>query len=101
MNPTFKATEPLFGFLHAYQRDAATQQPLIAFVALYRGGAKSLETAPLAARDAWDPKTKAVAINFTLTFGDLEAGDYECQVTVLDPVSRRAAFWRAPIVLTR
>jgi VWFA-related protein len=97
----FNAGDPLFGFLHAYERDAATQQPLIALVALYRDGAKTFETAPLAVRDAWDPKSKAVPINFTVTFGDLQAGAYVCQVTVLDPVNRRAAFWRAPILLVR
>jgi VWFA-related protein len=98
---TFTASEPLVAFLQAYQRDAAVQSPLIAFVSLYGDGAKSFETAPLAVRDGWDPKSRAVPITFTLSFSSLPAGTYECQVTVLDPASQRAAFWRAPIVLTR
>jgi VWFA-related protein len=98
---TFKVNEALFGFLQAYQRDVPVQQPVIAFVALYHDGAKAFETAPFAIRDAWDPKSKAIPINFTLSVADLQPGTYDCQVTILDPTSQRAAFWRAPVILAR
>jgi hypothetical protein len=38
-----------------------------------------------------------VPIRFTASLTELEPGEYECQVTVLDPGNGRAAFWRAPI----
>jgi hypothetical protein len=31
----------------------------------------------------------------------LKPGQYDCQVTVLDPASGKAAFWRAPIVIAQ
>jgi hypothetical protein len=29
----------------------------------------------------------------------LEPGNYDCQVTVLDPEGEKAAFWQAPMVV--
>ena len=51
--------------------------------------------------ETWDPKTRAVPIRFSLALSALPPGAYDCQVTVLDPSGGRAAFWRAPIVVTR
>ena len=98
---SFSASRPLFVFLQAYERDATTMRPLAAFVTFYRAGEKVLETDALALTDGWDPKSKAVPIRFTIPLTQLEAGTYDCQVTVLDPTGGRAAFWHAPIVVAR
>ena len=42
-----------------------------------------------------------VPIRFTIAAGSLPAGEYDCQVSVLDPAGNRAAFWRTPMVITR
>jgi VWFA-related protein len=97
---TFSASRPLYVFLQAYERDTATMRPLVAFVTFYKDGVKVFETDPLAL-ESWDPKLRAVPIRFTLSLGQLTPGSYDCQVTVLDPSSNRAAFWRAPIVVLR
>jgi hypothetical protein len=34
-----------------------------------------------------------------MPLAEIEPGRYEGQVTVLDPGSNKAAFWRAPIVV--
>jgi VWFA-related protein len=96
---TFSASQPLFVFLQAYERDAARMRPIAAFVTLYRDGATALETETLAISDGWDPKSRAVPIRFEISLRGLAPGSYDCQVTVLDPTDGRAAFWRAPIVL--
>jgi hypothetical protein len=98
---TFSAGRPLFVFLQAYERSAATMRPLVAFVSFYRDEAKVFETEPLGVSDEWDPKTRAVPIRLSLDLGQLPPGGYDCQVTVLDPEGGRAAFWRAPIVVVR
>jgi VWFA-related protein len=97
---TFSAARPLYIFLQAYERDSTAMRPLVAFVSFYRDEAKVFETDPLAL-EAWDPKLRAVPIRFTLSIGQFQPGAYDCQVTVLDPTSGRAAFWRAPIVVIR
>jgi hypothetical protein len=95
----FSTSRDLHVFLQVYERGAATTQPLIAFVALYRGQVKAFETPALAVTEGLDPKTKAVPLRFSLSLGALPPGQYDCQVTVLDPTSQKAAFWQAPIVL--
>ena len=41
---TFRASQPLFVFLQAYERDAQTMRPVVAFVTFYRDGIKVFET---------------------------------------------------------
>jgi hypothetical protein len=95
----FSKQKDLYVFLQAYQRGQATQQPLVAFVTFYRDGAKVLETMPLPVVEGIDPKSKAVPLRFALPLADLANGRYDCQVTVLDTTSQKAAFWRAPVVV--
>jgi len=98
---TFNRDRPLFVFLQAYERDAAAMRPLVAFVSLYKGAARIFEAAPIDVKDGWDPKSKAVPIRFVVPLTEVQPGEYDCQVTVLDPASGKAAFWRAPIVIKK
>ena len=66
------------------RRRPATQ-PLVAFVTFYRGQAKAFETPPLPVTEGLDAKSKAVPLEFSLPLGKLPPGEYNCQVTVLDP----------------
>ena len=38
-------------------------------------------------------------LSFGLGVKDLRPETYDCQVTILDPATQKANFWRAPIVL--
>ncbi|HWD00528.1 MAG TPA: hypothetical protein VG456_27415, partial [Candidatus Sulfopaludibacter sp.] len=60
---------------------------------------KAFETPPLPVTEGMDPKSKAVPLRFSLALSKLQPGKYDCQVTVLDPTSSKAAFWQAPVVL--
>jgi len=95
----FSRSRDLFVFLQAYERNAVTTQPLVAFVSFYRGQVKAFETQPLAVTEGLDTRTKAVPLRFIVSVGQLPPGQYDCQVTVLDPTGQKAAFWQAPIVL--
>ncbi len=100
---TFSASRPLFVFLQAYERDLqppAAMRPLVAFVTFHRDGVKVFETEPLGV-DEWDPKSRAVPIRFTIPPASLPPGNYDCQVTVLDPSANKAAFWRAAVVVVK
>ena len=75
--------------------------PLIAFVSLYRGQKKAFESAPAAVTPQPGSRLGMVPLGFSIHLGDLAPGEYECQITVLDPSGQRAAFWVSPIMLVR
>ena len=96
----FSKSRDLYVYLQAYERAATTAtQPLVAFVTFYRGRSKAFETPPLPVTDGLDPKTKAVPLRFSLALSKLPPGKYDCQVSVVDPTSQKAAFWQAPVML--
>jgi hypothetical protein len=76
-------------------------RPLAAFVTFSRDGVKVFETEPIGITEGWDPKFRAVPVRLTVPLTSLAPGDYQCQVTVLDPAGGRAAFWRAGIAIVR
>jgi hypothetical protein len=97
----FSKSRDMYVFLQAYERQATTTQPRVAFVTFYRGQTKAFETAPMLVTDGLDPKTKALPLRFDLSLSQLPPGEYNCQVTVLDTTSQKAAFWQAPVMLVQ
>jgi len=95
----FSKSRDLYVFLQAYERNLADTRPIVAFVSFYRGQVKTFETAPLALAQEADAKSKAVPLRFVLSLDKLPPGQYDCQVSVLDPTGQKAAFWQAPIVV--
>jgi len=95
----FRKDQEMYVFLEAYEPNAEATQPIVATLGLYRGKVKAFETEPLRVTEGLHPLTKAVPVRFSFPLGKLEPGRYICQVSVLNPSSRRFAFWRAPVVL--
>ena len=95
----FSRSRDLYVFLQAYQRASTTVLPLAAFVTFYRDGAKAFETTPVVVRDEIDPRTRAIPLRLSVPLASFAPGRYDCQVTVLDPTSQKASFWRAPIAI--
>ncbi len=95
----FSKAKDMYVYLQAYEPTATTVQPLVAFVTFYRGQTKVFETAPLTVSDGLNNKLKTVPLKFSLSLAKLQPGEYNCQVTVLDPTGQKAAFWQAPIML--
>lgn len=95
----FRKEQDLYVYLEAYQPGAAGFEPMLAVVGFYRGGAKAFETAPLRVMSGRDEKSKAVPVSFSMPLAGLEPGRYTCQVTVVNPLARKFAVWRAAIAL--
>jgi VWFA-related protein len=96
----FSKSRDMYVYLQAYERNATTTaQPMVAYVTFYRGQNKAFETTPLQVEDGLDPKSKALPLKFSLSLSQLPPGEYTCQVTVLDPMGQKAAFWQAPVML--
>jgi VWFA-related protein len=109
----FAKDHPLYVFLQAYKPAATAQatgasattepaaaQPVVAFVTLYRAGVKAFETAPQAVNPPSTSRLGATPLNFSIGLTTLPSGEYECQVTVLDPTGGKATFWQTPIMIS-
>jgi VWFA-related protein len=96
----FRKNGDMYVYLQAYQQGVEKAQTLVAFVTFYRGQIKAFETAPMQVTEALSNRLKTMPLKFSLALAKLPAGPYNCQVTVLDPGSQKAAFWQAPVILT-
>jgi hypothetical protein len=74
---------------------------LVAFVSLYRQGKKAFESPSVAVTPQPESRLGVVPLSFQIGLGGLAPGQYQCQVTVLDPAGHRVAFWVNPIMLVR
>ena len=105
----FSAARPLYVYLQAYQGGATEAgsapakpaSPLIAFVSLYREGKKAFESAPIAVAPVAESRLGMTPLSFQIELGGLAPGEYQCQVSVLDPSGHKVAFWVNPIKLVR
>jgi VWFA-related protein len=95
----FKRDQNMFVYLQAYEQGAVPVRPLVAFVSFYRGQKKAFETPPEQVAYTSNSRLNTVPVRFDVALHQLPPGEYECQVTLVDPGAQKGAFWRAPIVL--
>lgn len=95
----FSKSRDLYVYMQAYEQGVTAVQPLIAFVSFYQGKTKVFETQPMEVTSAMDNSLKTMPLRFSIGLNSLPVGDYDCQVTVLNPAGQKSAFWRASITL--
>jgi VWFA-related protein len=95
----FSKSRNIYVYLQAYEQGALSTQPLVAFVSFYSGQTKAFETQPMEVTSGLDNRLKTMPLSLSVAVNQLPPGEYDCQVTVLDPAGQKAAFWRAPITL--
>jgi VWFA-related protein len=99
----FGTSREMYVYLQAYKppelNRQANTQPLFGFVSLYQGGKKVFETPPTAVVPDAASRLGTMSLSFTLGLHHLLSGEYVCQITVLDPTTSKANFWRAPVLL--
>jgi hypothetical protein len=66
---------------------------------LYLGDSKVFETPPESIVPSTTSRLGTMPLNFSFAVDKLKPGEYDCQITVLDPSTQKSTFWRAPIVL--
>ncbi len=109
----FAIDRTMYVFLQAYEKDGAgaanassetaataAPTPLFAYVSFYRGQKMVMETPPIAVTPEPATRLGIVPLSFQVGLGKLAPGEYQCQVSVLDPAGRRAGFWQGPVMLT-
>lgn len=95
----FSRSRNMYVYLQAYEQGAPSVQPLIAYVSFYQTHTKAFETQPMEIPEGLNNRLKTMPLSFSVDLSQLHPGQYDCQVTVLDPNAQRAAFWRAPVVI--
>ena len=95
----FSKSRDLFVYLQAYEQGATTVQPLMAFVSFYQGKTKVFETQPMEVASGMTNSLKTMPLRFDVGLSQLPEGEYDCQVTVLDPTDAKGTFWQARVVV--
>jgi len=95
----FRKDREVYVYLEAYEPESSSTRPLVAFVSLYRGQSKAFESQPVEAVEGQNNRLRTMPLGFTIALNDLPPGKYDCQVTVLDPMGEKAAFWQVPVML--
>jgi VWFA-related protein len=78
---------------------ATTARPLITYVSFFKNGVKVMETPAVKTTDGLDTKSGMIPIKMAFGLNSLKPGEYNCQVTVLDPTTKKASFWEAPVMM--
>jgi len=103
----FSTTREVYVYFQAYKQPSPDEppankpagKPLFAFVTLYHEGQQAFETQPTAIVPNPASRLGTTPLSFSLGVNGLPPGEYNCQVTILDPATKKANFWRAPILL--
>ncbi len=95
----FSKSRDMYIYLQAYEQTAPAAQPLVAFVSFYQAQKKTFETPPIEVTSGMNNRLKTMPLTFNIPLSNLAPGEYQCQVTVLDPTAQRSAYWRAPVML--
>jgi VWFA-related protein len=95
----FSEGREFYVYLQAYEQSLASTRQLVAFVSFYKDRKKVFETPPLAVTPGAASRLGMAPISFSVGLNQLPPGEYDCQVTVLDPTGLKATFWQAPIMV--
>ena len=94
----FANSRELYIYLQAYEQSNVAN-PLVAFVTLYNQQSKVFESQPISMTPIASTRLEPVPFSFTIDPNKLPPGQYNCQVTVIDPTTNKATFWQSQIML--
>jgi VWFA-related protein len=96
----FSSKSDMYVYLQAYEPDAAaTAQPLLMYVTFFQGSTKVMETPAMEVTEGLNSKSHMLPLKLSFPLAKLRPGEYDCEVTVLDPAAQKAAFWQAPVMV--
>jgi VWFA-related protein len=93
----FRQSQSMYVYLQAYEQGAAAAQPLVAFVSFYHEQTKAFETQPMEITSGLNNRLQTMPFSFSIPLSQLPPGEYDCQISVLNPTGQKAAFWQAQV----
>jgi hypothetical protein len=108
VNRVFSTGRELYVYLQAYEDNGTPSGtptkapvPLIAYVSFYRDQKLVMSTPSIAVTPAAGSRLGIAPLSFSVALGDLPPGDYQCQVSILDPTGEKASFWRGALLVVK
>src|SRR5271168_2419752 len=95
----FRQSQDMYVYLQAYEQGTTGVQPLVAFVSFYSGETKAFETRPMQMTQGLNNRLQTMPFSFSIPLRQLPPGEYECQISVLDPTGKKASFWQAQVMV--
>jgi VWFA-related protein len=93
----FRQNQNMYVYLQAYEQGGTAPQPLVAFVSLYRDQGKTFESQPMEITSGLNNRLQTMPFSFSIPLSQVPPGEYDCQISVLDPTGKKAAFWQAQV----
>jgi VWFA-related protein len=93
----FRQSQSMYVYLQAYEQGVAAAQPLVAFVSFYHEQTKAFETQPMEMTSGLNNRLQTMPFSFSIPLSQLPPGEYDCQISVLNPTGQKAAFWQAQV----
>ena len=90
----FSSRGEMYVYLQAYEPGATITQPLVAYVSFLKGPLKMMETPLVKVSEGLDPISHMLPVQLNFSLSKLRPGEYDCEVTLLDPAGQKAAFGR-------
>lgn len=102
----FRKDREMEVLLQAYQGDNAASTtalppygPIVAYVTLFRGDEKTIETQAIEAEPIAESGLGTTPIRIKVPLSGTQSGEYDVQVTALDLITHRIAVWRGHIMI--
>jgi VWFA-related protein len=95
----FRQGGDMYVYLQAYQQNPTGAQPLVAFVSFYQEQAKIFETQPVEIKQGQANRLQTMPFSFSIPMKQVPPGEYQCQVTVLDPTGKKSTFWQSQVLV--
>ena len=93
----FRQNQNMYVYLQAYEQGVEAAQPLVAFVSFYHEQTKAFETQPMEITTGLNNRLQTMPFSFSIPLSQLPPGEYDCQISVLNPTGQKAAFWQAQV----
>jgi VWFA-related protein len=96
----FRRNQSLFVYAEVY--DAAVEEQkasVLASLAFYRGRVKSFESTAVRISETAAKRPGVYPVQFEIPLDKLPAGQYTCQLTLIDEIGRKFAFPRASVIV--
>src|SRR5580704_697771 len=97
----FRKNQSLYVYLEVYEpvSDPADKRPsVVAELSIFRGNLKAFESEPVRVTGLGEHRA-TMPIQFQVPLNKLRAGQYTCQLNIIDEVGHKFAYRRSPLVL--